>query len=465
MRTALLHRLAFGIWAIEPNRAQAYYGLVSALLSGSAPPATERKPLMAGVVRADDQDGAMVFEVGPEAPRQAGDVLVIGITDVILKGGDECTYGMADVSDMLEGADRDDTVQGVVLSIDSPGGEGNGMMLLADTLGRMKKPVVAHINHGMAASAAYGIAASCNEVYASSPQDMFGSTGTYVTLIDMAGYMRAKGAPVHEVYATLSTDKNGAVREAFKADGKDPDSEHYARLRAEYIDPFNTAFLGMLKKKRPQMEATADKWQGGGLFYADDAITYGMVDGYATQAEAVQRVRALATAAPAAGQPTTNNRQPSTTMKFTTLFNNALVALGLTEEKPVPTTEDITKANAALTETGYQLATTEQVEALAGIDALRTKANTADELRQLLTGETAKVQATMDSLKASLAKHNVALAEGEDPLTKTMATLDTWAAKPGATHTGAPKAGDDKPAKPELTASQKVAQEAGISMG
>lgn len=465
MRTALLHRLAFGIWAIEPNRAQAYYGLVSALLSGSAPPATERKPLVAGVVRADDAAGSIVIDATPEAPREAGDVLVIGINDVILKRGDECTYGMEDVANMLEGADRDETVQGIVLSIDSPGGEGSGMMLLADVLGRMKKPVVAHINHGMAASAAYGIAASCTEVYASSPQDLFGSTGTYVTLIDMASYMRAKGAPVHEVYATLSTDKNGAVREAFKADGTDPDSKHYARLRAEYIDPFNAAFLGMLTKKRPQMEATAGKWQGGGLFYADDAISYGLVDGYATQAEAVQRVRALATAAPAAGQPTTNNRQPSPTMKFTTLFNNALVALGITEEKPVPTAEDITKANEALAETGLQLATTEQVKALGTIEALQTTANLVEELRTKLTGETAKVQATQDTLRAALEKHNVKLAEGEDPLTKAITTLDTWAGKPGATHTGAPKAGDDKPEKKELTASQKVAQESGISMG
>ncbi len=461
MSTALLHRLAFGVWAIEPRQAQAYYGVVANLLSGTPLPPTPKRELKASVVSLRNDDilelpGTDPEEEMPEATAQ-GNVLVMAINDVILKRGDDCSYGMEDVAEQLQQADADSSITGVVLSIDSPGGEGSAMFLLADTLGRMSKPVVAHINHGTAASAAYGIAAACNEVYASSPQDMFGSTGTYVTLVDMASYMRAKGVPVHEVYATLSTDKNAPAREALRADGTDPDAAQYMRLRQEYIDPFNEAFLALVKEKRPQMAATAEAWQGGKLFYADEALSNGLIDGYSTLAGAIARIGTLAANKPAARgpQPEAAPQQPSTpqpTMKkFSDLWALALTALGFTEQKTTATAEELTAANAELKAMGLQLVSFEQAEALQLVETLKAQAATAEGLKAELAtaqaeAESLKAEAatTKETLAAELKALGVELEATADPLAKATETLKEWAAKPAATHTGAQKSGDAK---------------------
>lgn len=467
MSTGLLHRLALGVWAIDATRAQAYYGVVGNLLSGKPVQLGTKRELLATVVKADmmpceGDDGEVEVEAS------ASDVLVISINDVILKRGDECSYGMEDVADVLEGANKDPNVAGVVLCLDTPGGEGSGMMLLADQLGRMQKPVLAHLNHGMAASAGYGIAAACREIYCASEQDMLGSTGTYVTLMDMAAYMRKEGLPIHEIYATLSTDKNGPAREAMKAPGDGTDSEHYQRMRAEFIDPFNEAFLSMIVAKRPQMKDSQGSWNTGSLFFAKDALPLGMFDGYKTLNETVARVRELAAAKPSG--TTTQLQTPASKAtnpamsKFTTLFNTALAALGLTEQKPEPTAEDITNANTTLAEAGLQLVTADQATLLGSIADLQAKAAQVEELHTKLVGETAKLSAVNDTLKAALEANNVNVEKDADMVTAAVEALNAFGSRTTAKHTGSTKEGDDKP-KPSDDPTFAAARQANITIG
>ncbi len=459
MRTALLHRLAFGIWAMEPSRAQAYYGVVANLLSGQPVELGPKRELTLSRWNAL-ADGSVV-QLGMDEPVEEGAVLMMELNDVVLKRTDACADGVDMLVQQLQAAEADPTVGAVVLSIDSPGGEGSGMTWVSEVLGQMKKPVVARVNHGMAASAAFGIAASCTEVYASSEQDQFGSIGTYVTLADRKGMLEQRGIKLHEVYASLSTEKNLPVREALKASGDDPDDEHYKMLRAEYIDPFNEAFHALVKSRRPKMAATEKEWNGGRLFRATEALQLGLIDGIATQAQVVQRAKALAAAqrtAPTAGagvgksdskdsRLTTSTTSATTpTMKFSELFTKALTILGLSDEKTTATAEELTAANTELAATGLQLVTAEQAKELAGLATLKDKAAKAESLEAELLAEQNAAKADNEKLNAALAKHGIQLADKQNNLDAVLATLDQWAGKPGAGHTGGQKSGDNKPA-------------------
>ncbi|HRD54621.1 MAG TPA: hypothetical protein PKY96_18435, partial [Flavobacteriales bacterium] len=103
-------------------------------------------------------------------------------------------------------------IVGVVLNIDSPGGNGNAMNLMANQVERMRKPVVGLVSHGMACSAAYGIGSACDLMMTSGPMDEVGSIGTYVRLHDWSGADEKDGLKVHEIYATRSVEKNNLVR-------------------------------------------------------------------------------------------------------------------------------------------------------------------------------------------------------------------------------------------------------------
>src|SRR5690606_27876496 len=104
------------------------------------------------------------------------------------------------------------------LNIDSPGGASTGATLLADTIKAFKKPIIASISHGYAASAAYWIASQCDEIYLASPQDSVGSIGAYCVLVDDSEALEKQGYKVKTIYAPQSTQKNAEVRAAFEQD-------------------------------------------------------------------------------------------------------------------------------------------------------------------------------------------------------------------------------------------------------
>lgn len=317
--TRLIHRLAFGIWALEPVRAQAFMPLVSKLLVGAPVQNEELMPERKGWFEPDytpdqiaalngikfiGEDGASVdpfaTTFGPEVRNL---VAVLPLQDVILKNDEYCgPRGMSTVVGWLEKYSYDPRVSAMLLDADSPGGEGTGMTLMVDALDKamQRKPVVTIVRSGMAASAMYGIAAKTDMVFASRETDEFGSIGTYVTLLDWKAKLEAEGLPVHEIYATASTEKNKDFLLAL--DGK------YERLRKNYIDPFNTYFMNLVMQER-DLKDDGEVLKGR-LYYADEAIKLGLVDGYET----------LEGAADAARKRNPEYEQQTTTKTTKTMF-------------------------------------------------------------------------------------------------------------------------------------------------
>jgi ClpP class serine protease len=265
------------------------------------------------------------------------------------------------------------------------------MRMVVEQLRTMKKPVVSLVRQGLAASAAYGIVASTKEVYASDPQDVFGSIGIYMTTADMYGYYEKEGLVMKDHYATLSTDKNGPFREAIE--GK-PE-----RLINEIIDPFNAAFIDLIKEARPAMAKTEAKWNTGRTFFGDEALELGLIDGYNTLEGCIARVRALAASTPS----TPKNKS---TMSWKTNLMNALNKVFGTNE--AVTAEAIAAVNTELAANG---ATEVEVMAVAEATAARAAVAQVADLSAKLEVLTADLAAATTARDEAYAKQGAALTE------------------------------------------------------
>lgn len=461
--TRLIHRLAFGIWAMSAQHAQAYMPRVHGLLFPGSNANDELIPqrkswdreytqdqvaMMNGITFIDEQGNpldAFQRDIGPEVRNL---VAVLPIKDVILKNDEYCgPIGMDTVAGWQQRYQNDPRVVATMLDVDSPGGEGTGMFLMTDQLMREgRKPCVSVVRAGMAASAGYGIVAATDKVFASRDTDEFGSIGTYVTLVDMKAYWAKEGLPIHEIYATESTEKNKDFIEAL--DGK------YEALRKNFIDPFNEGFMSLVREQRPGLKEK-DGVLNGRLFYAQDAKRLGLIDGFESLEGAAAAARALA------GVKRTsvamNTQQTSTTMKFK-LFGKSTSALEAVAGKKADelTPELLGAADAELQAEGAQVFTvpvSESIknasELMAAVDALEEAAKTATTNETNATDALAKEQAAHavttaakttaegalaaanesltaggTALAAAIEKHGIVADAGQYPLDAVLAALD-----------------------------------------
>ncbi len=270
MRPHLLSYILTSPWAITQDYALGYLPIIARALRGEIVPVVK------------DEELEPYSATPSAAPGQQKQTLVMQIRGAITKYDQECgPRGMESYGRWLEQAYADNSINGIVLKIDSGGGEGNAMFHLTNILSKRNKPVVALVD-GMAASAAYGIAAATDEVILSGKTNMVGSIGTFITMMDVRGYFEKEGIKLHEVYATKSTEKNQEYLQALEG--------NYKPLKANLLDPFNELFHSEVKANRPGLDKTVF---AGRTYMAEEAISLGLADGMGNMEFAVQRVQDL----------------------------------------------------------------------------------------------------------------------------------------------------------------------------
>lgn len=215
-----------------------------------------------------------------------GSIAMLTLEGPLMKRGGLCSYGMVDHAELINSLSVASNISGILLNIDSPGGQASGTAMLAQTIKEAgsKKPVVAIIDDGMAASAAMWIASAANEIYVTQLTDQVGSVGVYTTIADWNTHYREYfKLPVREIYAPQSTDKNGDYIEAL--DGNDdPIKEDLAVLADQFINTVSANRSGKIK---------GDAWKTGKMFYAKDAKRIGLIDGIKSFVQVVNRLESL----------------------------------------------------------------------------------------------------------------------------------------------------------------------------
>lgn len=265
----LLAEILSGPWLISTERSAAYASVLLSLIKGesifegdsSLARERNRPYILAG---SGDENQRLGFS-DTEIP--AGSVAVIPIRTEILKYDQPCgPRGTQSLLNDVKAADQNPNIKSIVLVIDSPGGQVAGTDLLAEAIKNSITPVVAYID-GLAASAAYWIISGASKIIASSDLDRIGSIGTMMMVEDLQPALEQMGVKFHEVYATLSVDKNKDFNQVL--DGK------YDSYRENVLDVINSKFLTSIRNNRPYVDEST---LTGRIYFAPQAIELGLID-------------------------------------------------------------------------------------------------------------------------------------------------------------------------------------------
>lgn len=185
----------------------------------------------------------------------------------------------------LRQAAADNSVRGIVLEVDSPGGEVSGVTEAASVIRevRAKKPVVA-VASTLAASAAYWLASQADEVLVS-PGGEVGSIGVYGIHVDLSAALEKEG-----VKATLVSAGK------YKVEGNpfEPLGEDARAAMQEAVDRYYGMFVAdVAKGRRASATAVRGGFGEGRVVGAKQAVELGMADGIGTLDDALRRAGSI----------------------------------------------------------------------------------------------------------------------------------------------------------------------------
>ena len=272
-----VHYVASNLWAIDPGKLTELVSVLAFRAAGHAYTPEEIK------ARIGDGGGSQ------EATRaKGGAVAVIPIRGVIahrMSAMDDSSGGTSaeGVGKMLRSAMADASVGTILLDIDSPGGTVTGVSELAAELFAMRgqgKKIVAQVN-GMAASAAYWLAAQADEIV-SLPSGVAGSIGVFMAHKEMSKALEQEGINV----TLISAGK-------FKVEGNpfQPLTEEAKAVMQAEVDAAYGQFVKDVARGRGVSVADVRNGYGEGrALTAKDAKAAGLIDRIATMDETIGRL-------------------------------------------------------------------------------------------------------------------------------------------------------------------------------
>ena len=169
----------------------------------------------------------------------------------------------------LERIGESATVQGVILSIDSPGGTTAGGEAIYEAVRKLagEKPVVAQVGT-LAASAGYMIASASDHIVARQ-SSIVGSIGVLVQFPDVTGLMEMLGVKLEGV-------KSSPLK-AEPSPFTPTTEEERAMLRALVMDSYDW-FVGLVEERRPLSRAEVLAVADGSIFTGRQALQRKLVD-------------------------------------------------------------------------------------------------------------------------------------------------------------------------------------------
>lgn len=243
-------------WAIMPDRLEAIAEVVERRVEGVRLSAEEiahikgeRRPN--GVATLFDADTGQLADVSAAASGSSPAASVIAVIsffgivaqhasqvdDISGPGGTSTER----VANSYRAAKADPSVKAIVINFDSPGGNVNGVQVLADEIfnGRGDKPVIAQVN-SLCASAAYWVASSCDEIVMT-PGAMAGSIGVYSLHQDVSKAVDAAGLK----FTFISAGKYKVEGNAFE-----PLTDEAAQAAQSNVDAFYSDFVSAVARGR-----------------------------------------------------------------------------------------------------------------------------------------------------------------------------------------------------------------------
>lgn len=273
-----LHSLINGRWFIDEAYGRSLLPSLHSILRGNTNSVKkeDRKPDAFILMRGASPQNAASFDNNQNAQDY---ILVIDMKDPIYKYSQECgPQGTKSKMRTMESYKSDSFCKGIVLDIDSGGGQVSGTPEFYDYVSNYGKPVVAYTD-GYMCSAAYYIGAASSFIVANKRAEHIGSIGTMIHFIDMTGFYEKEGAKVITEYATKSKDKNRDFEDLISGN-----PEGYIKNQ---LDPITENFIADIKAVRSSI---SEEVFSGKTYNASDSLSKGLIDEIGTLQTAIDKV-------------------------------------------------------------------------------------------------------------------------------------------------------------------------------
>jgi len=257
--------------------AAAQYGLVDDLLKR-----TEVRELLIDYVGADPDNAdtykaASMYDYLAQMRMLSGDkvrsknvAVIVAAGNILFGTQPPGTIGGDSTAELLRRARNDDSVEAVVLRVDSPGGSAFASEIIVDEILALQeegKPVVASMG-SVAASGGYQISMYADRIFAS-PSTITGSIGIFGMFPTYQRTLEAIG---------ISTDGIGSTPWSGELRPDRAMSEHAKRLFQLVIDDGYQDFIGSVADSRSMEIDAVDAIGQGQVWTGMDALNNGLVD-------------------------------------------------------------------------------------------------------------------------------------------------------------------------------------------
>lgn len=225
----------------------------------------------------------------PRAAENVGGVAVIPVIGTLVQRamGMDALSGLTSYEALardLERALADPAVEGILLEVDSYGGEAAGCFEFADKIhaARARKPVYAVANEA-ACSAGYAILSAAEKVFV--PRTgIVGSVGVVMTHVDRSAKNAQEGLRVTHVYAG-NRKVDGSPHQPLSDEAR-------GTFQAE-VDKLYGVFVDTVARNRG-LEPQSVKATEAGCFVGEDAVKAGLADAVGGRDDAIAALKAAA---------------------------------------------------------------------------------------------------------------------------------------------------------------------------
>ena len=226
---------------------------------------------------------AIYYGAGGEFYTKDDRVAVIYVQGTMLSGSIPGGLGYVtseEISDYIQDAVEDDSVQAIVLRINSPGGSPAAAEEIVTEIKKAQNegvPIVVSMGD-VAASAAYYISAPTDMIFAN-PSTMTGSIGVIWTFQNMSAFYEEEGVEFHVAKSGEFKDMGGSWR------GLSDDEKEYADT--VIIEVYNR-FVDEVANGRNMSRSDVKDLADGRIYTGEKAKSLGLVDDFGNLYDAIE---------------------------------------------------------------------------------------------------------------------------------------------------------------------------------
>ena len=340
-----------------------------------------------GMAGLDEVALASAFNPTPRPAMEGGEgIAIITVAGSLVArssgfSGGSGLRSYASIKRDLQAVLNDDGIGGIMLDLDSHGGEVAGCFALADLIreASSRKPVFAYVNEA-AYSAGYALAASAQRIFVS-PTSGGGSIGVFMAHTDKSKLFEKEGVAYEYIYSG-----------AKKIDGN-PNGPLEKRVRDELqarVDTLRDLFAERIDAFRGLKAGTAKATEAG-VFMGQELIETGLADELATFDQALSSLSATINHRQGGKRTMTTKERMAALIESNDDAPQALAELGFFPKDQAQTAEQVDVS--ALVEAAVEEKVTAVVAEIEGISTLCTMAGLPEMATMLIKDRLLTVEA------------------------------------------------------------------------